>query len=87
MMKFPVFVRLRHLFIISRWQRWLFPVACCVPYLLIVIWLLMRGLVWIAQVLLAPLVMGAVLAGLTLWLARQEFRTRLSGRKIDQSPD
>ena len=31
---------------------------------------------------LAPLLMGAVLAGLTLWLARQEFRMQLPGRKI-----
>ena len=31
----------------------------------------MRGLFWVAQVLLAPLVMGTVLAGLTLWLAQQ----------------
>ena len=42
----------------------------------------MRGLIWVAQVLLAPLLMGAVLAGLTLWLARQEFRTQLPRRKI-----
>ena len=31
-MKFPFYVRLRHFFIISRWQKWLFPVVCCVPY-------------------------------------------------------
>ena len=86
-MKFPLFVRLRHLFIMSRWQRWLFPVACCVPYLLIVSWLLMRGLVWVAQVLWAPMVMCAVLAGLTLWLARQEFKTSLSRRRIKRSTD
>ena len=87
MMKFPLAVRLRHWFIISRWQKWLFPVVCCIPYLAILVWLLMRGLIWIAQVLLAPLVMGAVLAGLTLWLARQEFRTQLPGRKIEKSID
>ena len=44
--------------ITSRWQRWLFPACCAVPYLAILIWLLSSGLVWIAQVLLAPLVMG-----------------------------
>ena len=84
-MKFPLYVRLRHWFIKSRWQRWLFPVVCCVPYLAILSWLLMRGLFWVSQVLLAPLLMGAVLACLTLWLARQEFRTRLPSRKIKGS--
>ena len=54
---------------------------------LILGWLLMRGLFWVAQVLLAPLLMGAVLAGLTLWLAPQEFRTRLPGRKMTTSSD
>ena len=68
MMKFPLTVRLRHWFIITRWQKWLFPVVCCIPYLAILVWLLMRGLIWIAQVLLAPLLMGAVLAGLTMML-------------------
>ena len=47
------------------------------PYLVILLWLLSRGLVWVAQVLLAPLVMGGVLAGMTLWLAKQEFRNSL----------
>ena len=62
--------------ITSRWQRWLFPACCGVPYLAILLWLLGRGLIWVAQVLLAPLVMG-VLAGMTFWLARQEFRNSL----------
>ena len=72
--------RLRHLLITSRWQRWLFPVLCIIPYLAILIWLLSRGLIWVSQVLLAPLLMGAVLALLTLWLAKAEFRTRLRKR-------
>ena len=67
--------RLRHVLIISRWQRWLFPVICIVPYLSILVWLLACGLIWIAQVLLAPLFMGAVLAVLTLCLAKAEFKT------------
>ena len=67
--------KLRHFVITSRWQRWLFPACCAVPYLGILLWLLSRGLIWVAQVLLAPLVMGGVLAGMTLWLAQQEFRT------------
>ena len=73
-------IRLRHLLIVSRWQRWLFPVLCIAPYLAILIWLLSRGLFWVSQVLLAPLLMGGVLAALTLWLARAEFRTRLRKR-------
>ena len=69
----PFTAKFRHWLITSRWQRWLFPACCAVPYLAILFWLLSSGLVWIAQVLLAPLVMGGVLAGMTFWLARQEF--------------
>ena len=43
-------------------------------------WLLSRGLIWVAQVLLAPLLMGSVLALLTLGLAKAEFRTHLRKR-------
>ena len=33
-------------FIISRWQKWLFPLVCCIPYLAILVWLLtVRGLI------------------------------------------
>lgn len=74
----PWQARLRHLVITSRWQRWLFPSICLLPYLAVLLWLLTKGLIWVAQVLLAPLVMGAVLGLLTLWLARAEFRSRLS---------
>ena len=80
MTQLSLWIRLRHVLITSRWQRWLFPALCIVPYLAILIWLLSRGLIWVAQVLLAPLLMGAVLALLTLWLARAEFRTRLRKR-------
>ena len=66
--------------ITSRWQRWLFPVVCIIPYIYILIWLLTRGLIWISQVMLAPLVMGAVLAIMTLWLAKAEFKSRLRRR-------
>jgi hypothetical protein len=75
---FPLAVRARHRLITSRWQRWLFPALCCLPYLACLVWLLSKGLVWIAQVMLAPLLMAAILAGVTLWLAQQEFRM---GRK------
>ena len=80
MTQLSLLIRLRHLLITSRWQRWLFPALCIVPYLAILVWLLSRGLIWVSQVLLAPLLMGAVLALLTLWLARAEFRTRLRKR-------
>ena len=65
-------LRLRHLWIRSRWQRWLFPLVCALPYGLSLIWLLQRGQPWIAQVLLAPLLMGVAIALLTLVLARCE---------------
>ena len=72
--------RLRHFLITSRWQRWLFPVLCILPYLTILIWLLSRGLIWVSQVMLAPILMGAVLGLLTLWLAKAEFRTQMRKR-------
>ena len=65
-------LRLRHFWIRSQWQRWLFPVLCAVPYGLSLIWLVLRGQVWIAQVLLAPLLMAVAIVGLTVWLARCE---------------
>ena len=80
MIQLPFWTRLRHLLITSRWQRWLFPTLCIIPYLTILIWLLSRGLIWVAQVLLAPLLMGSVLALLTLGLAKAEFRTHLRKR-------
>lgn len=72
----PLATRLRHYLITSRWQRWLFPALCAIPYAAVLVWLLSRGLIWVAQVLLAPLFMAAVLAAMTLALARAEFRTR-----------
>lgn len=66
--------RFHHRLILSRWRRWLLPLLCALPYLSSILWLLHLGEAWIAQVLLAPLLMGALLAVLTLWLAKQEFR-------------
>ena len=80
MSRLSLATRLRHLLITSRWKRWLFPLICIIPYLGILIWLLSRGLVWIAQVLLAPLLMGAVLLLVTVCLANAEFKTRLPKR-------
>ena len=65
--------QLRHLLIRSRWRRWLLPLLCSLPYLASLLWLLLIGEAWIAQVLLAPLVMAGLLALLSFWLARQEF--------------
>ena len=76
MKQLSISVRFRHLLIISRWQRWLFPTICILPYLIILFWLLANGLTWVSQVLLAPLLMGAVLALVTIWLARAEYGTR-----------
>ena len=80
MIQLTFWTRFRHVLITSRWQRWLFPTLCVIPYLSILIWLLSRGLIWVSQVLLAPLLMGAVLAVLTLGLAKAEFRTDLRKR-------
>ena len=66
--------QLRHALIRSRWRRWLLPLICVLPYLLSVLWLMLIGESWIAQVLLAPLLMAGVLGLLSFWLARQEFR-------------
>lgn len=73
-MKLTVWQQLRHGLIRSRWRRWLLPLFCALPYLASILWLLALGEAWIAQVLLAPLLMAALLALLSLWLARQEFR-------------
>ncbi len=70
----------RHILIVTRWRRWLIPLICTLPYLASLWWLLARGQAWIAQVMLAPLLMGAALAGLTAWLARLEFRRRWGAR-------
>ena len=64
----------RHALIRSRWRRWLLPLLCSLPYLASLLWLILIGETWIAQVLLAPLMMAGILAVLSLWLARQEFR-------------
>ena len=43
----PLAAKLRHWVITSRWQRWLFPFCCAVPYVAILLWLLSRGLIWV----------------------------------------
>jgi hypothetical protein len=70
----------RHWLIRSRWRRWLLPLLCVLPYAGSLLWLLLQGQAWVAQVMLAPLLMAAALSGLTAWLARQEFRRHWRAR-------
>ena len=79
-MKFSPVQRLRHGLIRSRWRQWLAPALCSVPYLASLVWLLQRGQLWIVQIMITPLLMMAVLALLTWWLARLEFRLQRSSR-------
>ena len=44
------------------------------PYAASLIWLQQQGLVWLVQIMLAPLVMGLVIGLMTWLLARLEFR-------------
>ena len=74
MIRFTFKQRLRHLWIRSRWRNWSVPLLCSLPYLGSLLWLLLRGQVWIVQVMLAPLLMGALLAALTLLLSHLEYR-------------
>lgn len=72
-MKLTILQQLNRLFILSRWRRWLFPFLLTIPYVSSIIWLVSMNYVWVAQVLCAPLIMGVILAGVTIWLAREEF--------------
>jgi hypothetical protein len=78
MYQLPIQARLRHWLIRSQWRRWWFPGFCALPYLASLMWLVVRQQLWIAQVMMAPLLMGLALSLLTLWLARQEFRSHWS---------
>lgn len=74
MITFTFKQRLRHVLILSHWKRWIVPFICALPYLSSLVWLFTRGQVWIAQIMLSPLLMGVLLALLTYFLARLEFR-------------
>lgn len=65
---------LRRLWIRVRLSRWLAPGLCAVPYLASIVWLLAKGQLWIAAVLLSPALVLALLIGLTWLLAQLEFR-------------
>ncbi len=68
---------IRHVLIRSHWKRWLIPTMCLLPYFCSILWLMGSGLYWVAQVMLAPLIMGLLLALLTVVLALIEFRGSL----------
>jgi hypothetical protein len=71
--KLSIWRKLLHFLILSRWRRWLLPVLCTAPYAASLLWLIHINEAWIAQVLLAPLLMAVVLALITFWLAQEEF--------------
>ena len=58
-------------------RRWLVPVLLMLPYAASLIWLQHQGLVWLVQIMLAPLVMGLVIGLITWLLARLEYRASL----------
>lgn len=68
---------IRHRLIKLRVKKWLFPFVCSLPYLLSLVWLCFVGQSWIAQIMLAPLLMTLLLSLLSLFLARLEFRGKL----------
>ena len=70
---------LRHWLIRLRVSRWLAPGICAIPYLGSLVWLLLKGQTWIAAVMLSPLLVLALLIGLTWILAQLEFRGRWNG--------
>ena len=74
MIKYSLIQYIRRFLIRSRYKRWILPTLCAIPYLFSYFWLLSRGQAWISNIMLAPLLMGVLLALLTLILARFEFR-------------
>ena len=66
-----------HQIIRSQWRRWLIPTLLMLPYVASLIWLHQQGLIWLVQIMLAPLVMGLVIGLITLLLARLEYRASL----------
>ena len=75
-MEFSPAHRIRHALVRSRWKVWLAPACCALPYFLSLIWLLGRDQIWIVQIMITPLLMMMILALLTWWLARLEFRMK-----------
>lgn len=73
-MRRPFLQIVSHLAIRSQWKHWIFPLFCMIPYLLALLWLVSRNQFWIAQVMLAPLVMMFAVISMALLLAKIEFR-------------
>lgn len=73
-MRRPFLQILSHLVIRSQWKRWIFPFFCMIPYLLALLWLVSRHQFWIAQVMLAPLLMMTAVISMALLLAKIEFK-------------
>ena len=71
--------QLRHFWIRLRLSRWLAPSLCAIPYLASILWLVAKGQLWIAVVMLSPALMLAFLIALTWLLARLEFGGRWRG--------
>ena len=89
-----IIMKIRGVVIRMRVKRWILPVVCFLPYVVSLVWMLTQGLVWIFQIMLAPLIMGTVLGIMTFILAEVEFRGSLArvkggmlewGRKATQS--
>lgn len=77
MIKFSWRQKLRYLFIQSRFKQWVVPLICSLPYSLSLLWLVHNGQLWIAQIMLAPILMTFLLAALSFTLAKLEFRKDL----------
>ena len=66
-----------HQLIRLQWRRWLVPTLLMLPYGACLIWLQHQGLIWLVQIMLAPLVMGLVVGLITWMLARLEYRASI----------
>lgn len=66
-----------HQFIRLQWRRWLVPALLMLPYVFSLIWLQHQGLIWLVQIMLAPLVMGVVIGLITWLLSWFEYRASI----------
>ena len=66
-----------HQLIRLQWRRWLVPTLLMLPYGASLIWLQSQGLIWLVQIMLAPLVMGLIIGLITWLLARLEYRASI----------
>lgn len=65
--------RWRHLWIHLRVRHWLAPALCAFPYLLAMAWVVSKGQLWMAGLMLSPVLLMGGLGLLTWLLARAEF--------------